>query len=341
MANDQKSCVSGRAAFDPAGETLHDGDYLANVIAVRSYKEMRRFLVRHVAPHADGRIRKLLALDDESRALLLSKDQRAVDAWAVAIWTADVERHARRRLWFDAAGSDPYRHVPSVIVDRNAMGMFFPIKAPGGTLTVPQAQWLLRHATLSTLLHRFARARSLVEGMVNAGSVGLGEDMLGPNRLEMRGELLLSGEMRFVARGAPMNGSFESLPHRTKEARRAFSDDARRRRVEALQRLCSGLCLRFSWHAGWVVVASSTPDRDGHGVKRHRLFAEGRPHFVIFETSTGWCARLVAIPLEVHDEKPWMAIDTLRIAFERYRQLPGRAKTLPCPPQTVANPASH
>jgi hypothetical protein len=146
VATDQKTCVSGRAAFDPNGEALRDGDQLANAISVQSYRELRRLLVRHVAPHADGTIRKLLALDEESRTQALSRSQRAVDAWAVAIWTADIERHARERLWFDGAGSEPYRPVPYVKVNQAAMGMTFPTKAPGGRLTVPQAQWLLRHA---------------------------------------------------------------------------------------------------------------------------------------------------------------------------------------------------
>jgi hypothetical protein len=39
------------------------------------------------------------------------------------------------------------------------------VKSPNGLLRVPQADRVLRHATLATLRHRFARAKALAIGI--------------------------------------------------------------------------------------------------------------------------------------------------------------------------------
>jgi hypothetical protein len=72
-----QSCAS---AFDPDDDVLWDGDYLAYVVASQSYRRLRKFITRHVAPRADARIRRLLRIGAEERARILSNDPRAMDA---------------------------------------------------------------------------------------------------------------------------------------------------------------------------------------------------------------------------------------------------------------------
>jgi len=87
------------------------------------------------------------------------------------------------------------------------------------------------------------------------------------------------------------------------------------RRVNVLVYLNEG------WQEGWGVGTSTTPCfASGGSAKFHRLFSEGRPTFVLFRTETGWCARMVGVPLEVHDSAPWKVFNTLRHAYTRYLQ---------------------
>ncbi len=327
------STLAKASAFGSEGEILWDGDYMAYVVAMQSYRSLRRFITRHVAPHADSRIRCLLRLDAEARARTLLDDPRALDAWAVAIWSSDLERKASLRLWTQLSHPEMLDRIPQVVLDRDAMGMEFAVKAPDGPLRAAQADWLLRHATLATLRHRFARARALARGMARASDAVLGKDMLGGNSLVLTGEVLDGGDLQFTVEAEPMRGTLAPRPHQTKVQRRMAAEVLRQQRLQELMQLCTGPCLRFSWLDGWGVASSSVPNPAvGVNVKRHRLFAVGRPAFVLFATPTGWCARMADVPLEAHDDMPWKVIDTLRHAYTRYKKLQeGRAAEFAAP----------
>ncbi len=349
------STLAKASAFGATGEILWDGDYLARIVAMQSYQSLRRFITRHVAPHADSRIRCLLRLGAEARARALLDDPRMLDAWAVAIWSSDLERMVSLRLWTQLSHPVVLDRIPRVVLDRDAMGMEFAVKAPNGPLRTVQAGWLLGHATLATLRHRFARARALARGMARAGDAVLGKDMLGGNSLALTGEVQDGGDLKFTVEAEPMRDTLTPRPHQTKAQRRMAAEVLRQQRLQKLMQLCAGPCLRFSWRDGWGVASSSVPSLGvGVGVKRHRLFAVGRPAFVLFATQTGWCARMADVPLEVHDDMPWKVIDTLRHAFTRYKKLQeGRpaefaapadvqpAEVDSSPPRTVARLATQ
>jgi hypothetical protein len=313
------SCAS---AFDPDDDVLWDGDYLAYVVASQSYRRLRKFITRHVVPHADARIRRLMRVSAEERARIISDDPRAMDAWAVAIWSSDLDRKAVSRHW--TKSSEPWTArdpKPPIVLDRDAMGMELTVKAPKGLLRVAQADWVLRHATLATLRHRFARAKALAVGMARAGDADSGQDMLGANKLALTGEVLDTGALQFTVNAEPMCDTLTPCPQRTKEERRLADESLRQRHLAEIKERCAGPCLRFSWREGWGVAPSSVPDlAAGVSVKRHRLFAAGRPAFLLFATPTGWCARMVEACLEVHDDLPWKVIDTLRHAYTRYKK---------------------
>jgi hypothetical protein len=315
--------VSTRArasAFNFKDELLWDGDYLAAIVAMQSYRSLRRFITRHVAPHADRRIRELLKREAEERAGMLTNDGRALDAWTVALWSYDIELRVHQRLWSrwhpTCAGD-----APKVALNKDSMAMEFVVKAPHGRLHVAQAHWLLRHATMANLTHRFARARALARGMAQAHDIELEGELIGLSRLTLFGEVLDGGDLQFTADAEVMQDVLTPRPQREKAERRIAAAEAHQRRLQWLRGLCSGLCLRFSWRDGWTVSASTVPDiAAAVAIKRNRLFAEGRPAFILFATSTGCCARMVDVPLEVLDDQPWMAIDTLRHAYVRYRR---------------------
>ncbi len=320
------STLSGPEAFPAKDDLLWDGDYLARVVASQSYRSLRRFIAGHVAPHADSRIRRLLQLNTEKRVEALVRDPRALAAWAVALWSMDLECNAKLRLW--EAWEDlrqPTRRecVPRAVLDRDSMGITLSVSAPSGPLRVAQGTWLLQHATLAVLRYRFGLAQALALGMAQAHDGELSKGMLGRNRLELTAEVLPSGGLRFTVEAEATAPTLVPRPHRSKNERRRLWEEAKQQRLQALRGICSGPCLRFTWRDGWEVVSSSVPDvADGITIRKNRLFAEGRPAFVLFAAADGYCARVIDAPLEVVDGTPWKAVDTLRHAFSRYRKHP-------------------
>ena len=320
MANRLTTTSARASAFDMDGELLWDGDYLAFVIAAQTYRSLRRFITHHVAPGADSRIRSMLCLEIDPRAKVLSQDPRALDAWAVAIWSADLEGKASHPRWTipsTPCGRDREASRPSLV--RDAMGMTLSIKAPDGPLRVSQGDWILGHATLAILRDRFARARALAQGMADAGEAELGGEMIGRNRLTLTGEVLQCGELRFTVDAATLPNTLAPRPHRSKSERRARLIELGRRRRDQLSQICAGPCLRFTLRDGWRVATSAVPDlAAGIDVRRNRLFCDGRPPFILFSIPGGWCARMIEAPVEVLDDAPWKTIDTLRYAYSRY-----------------------
>lgn len=315
------STLARATAFNVDDDWLWDGDYLATIVAVQSYRSLRRFIARHVAPCADSQIRRLLRSDPEACARRLADDSRALDAWAVALWSNDIECDVFGRLWNRHLHCGERAEVTRVVLNRDAMAMEFDVKAPNGALRVAQAQWLLRHATLAVLRHRFGRARALAHGMANAGEAVLVDDLIGPSRLSLAGEVLDTGDLHFTADAELMQDVLVPRPQRPKDERRIVATEFDRQRLQKLKGLCAGPCLRYTWRDGWTVAPSTQPPVDaGLLIKRNRLFTQGRPAFIIFATSTGFCARMVDVPLEVLDECAWKTIDTLRHAYARYRK---------------------
>jgi hypothetical protein len=315
------SVLAKASAFSSRAAIVRDGDYLACMVAYRTYRYLRRFIIRHVVPHADGHIRRLLRVDELQRVAAVVARADASDAWAVAIWTHDLERHARERLWAMGGrfGRDPEVRLQ---LDRISFGMDLEVKVPSGRLQEDQAQWLLGHAALATLRRRFARARAVAAGMAKAGDATLHKDLLGRNLLALVGEVLDNGDLRFSAEEEPMRGVLMPASRPSKGDRRGAFEQALLDRRAQLCQCCVGPCLTFSWCDGWSVAASAIPDlAGGVGVRRHRLFVPGRPMFLLFAVPQGWCARMVDSPLQVHDTLPWKAIDTLRHAYTKHAQL--------------------
>ena len=182
---------------------------------------------------------------------------------------------------------------------------------------VLRAGVLQRLEEVDDLLHTAAQA-----GVFQvAHDVELEGELIGLSRLTLFGEVLDGGDLQFTADAEVMQDVLTPRPQRDKGERRIAAAEAHQRRLQWLRGLCTGLCLRFSWRDGWTVSASTVPDiAAGIAIKRNRLFAEGRPAFILFATLTGCCARMVDVPLEVLDDQPWMAIDTLRHAYVRYRR---------------------
>jgi hypothetical protein len=324
---------AGRTAFSDDDEVVRDGDYLAYVVAAQSYRALRRYITRHVVPHADALIRRLLSLAPDQCAQQISDDPRALAAWAVAIWSQDLECEVSSRLWLPRSAPPGRCGMPRAVLDRAAMSMELDVKAPEGLLRQAQADWLLRHATLAVLRHRFARARAVAHGMAQAGDADLGKSMIGRNRLSLAGEADVR-TVRFTVQGERTQDVLLPQPHGTKAARRA----QRLEHLRQLTRVCVGLCLRYSQRDGWGVATSSAPDAASVAVlKRHRLLVEGRPHFLLFPTTTGWCARMERAPLETLDSEPGGAIACLREAYRRYRTLQvERAEEAAAPEPAVA-----
>lgn len=319
------STLTRATAFDVDDELLWDGDYLATTVAFQSYRSLRRFIARHVVPRADSRIRRLLNSAPEECARRLAGDSRALDAWAVALWSVDIECYANYRLWNCLSRADGQAEARRAVLNRDAMAMEFNVKAPNGALSVAQAQWLLQHATMAVLRHRFGRARALAQGMANAGEAVLGDELIGPSSLSLAGEVLNTGDLQFTADAEVMRDVLVPRPQRCLDVRRLAAAEVDLRRLQKLKALCAGICLRYTWRDGWTVAPSTEPRVDaGVIIKRNRLFTQGRPAFVIFATSNGFCARMVDVPLEVLDECAWKAIDTLRHAYTRYAKQQSR-----------------
>jgi hypothetical protein len=143
--------------------------------------------------------------------------------------------------------------------------------------------------------------------------------MFGANKLTLTGEVLGTGAMQFTVNAEPICDTLTPCSHRTKEQRRGADEALRQRRLAEIKERCAAPCLLFSWRDGWGVAPSSVPDlAAGVSVKRHRLCTLGRPAFLLFAVPTGWCARMVAVCVETHDDLPWKAVDTLRHAYVRY-----------------------
>lgn len=324
---------AGATAFSDDDEVVRDGDYLAYVVAAQSYRALRRYITRHVVPRADAQIRRLLSLAPDQCAQQISDDPRALAAWAVAIWSQDLEREVSSRLWLQPAAAPGRRGMPRAVLDRAAMSMELDVAAPEGLLRQAQADWLLRHATLAVLRHRFARARAVAHGMAQAGDAELCESTIGRNRLTLAGEADVR-TVRFTIQGERTENVLLPRPHGTKAARQAERLEQLRQRAQ----VCVGPCLRFSKRDGWGVATSSAPDAAAIAMlRRHRLFVEGRPHFLLFPTTTGWCARMERAPLETLDLEPGGAIACLREAYRRYRTLQvERAKEVVAPQPAAA-----
>lgn len=316
------STQANASAFGVDDVPARDGDWLAYAVGLQSYRCLRRFVTRHVVPHADDRIRRLLRLDEGQRGTLISTDPRALEAWAVALWTFDLEREAPRRLWSDPGRRSCPEPSIGVKLERCAMGMELTVKTASGPLREGQAQWLLGHAVLATLRRRFSIARALARGMAEAEEAALSKDLVGRNKLYLSGEVLIDGALRFTVEAQPQRASLMPCRRPGKsERRQAFEERLRERQTE-LCRCCVGVCLRFSWRNGWTVATSSVPDlAAGVSAKRHPLFVPGRPAFLLFAVPDGWCARLIDSPLEVRDAEPWKVIDTLRHAYMKYTAL--------------------
>jgi hypothetical protein len=294
-------------------------DHLAYVAAIRSYRRLRRFITRHVIPHADARIRKLLRLSPRQRALALAHDPGNVDAWAVAIWSEDLERDVRFRLW--GASLDEYAGTSSGFLDRSAVAMEFDVVVQHGPMGRRQARWLLEHATLAVLKHRFNQARAIAAAMAAAGDATCSSDLIGRSQLTVSGEIS-SSRVQFAFTDDAPHEPLAARQLRSKSVRKNAQAMLRRARQEELASCCSGRCLRFCWREGWLAADSSKPTLDTIGsIKRHRLFVQGRPHFVLFRTITGWCARMEAAPIEAHGAQPCDAIGALRHAYTQHHKM--------------------
>lgn len=328
MTQASSTWTASPVAFDQKGESLRFGDEMAREVALRAYRFLRRFIVDHLVPDADARIRRMLSMQPRARAVRMRQDPRAIDAWAVAIWSSDMEMAALCRLWTRQPIMSERQRI-SITLNRDAMGMAMDISLGHRPLLASQGEWLLWHATMALLRHRFGKARALAAGMAKAGYADLGEAMVGPSRLTVSGEVLSDGGVHFRVTGEVMSGLLQAAPSSLKAQRAAAASQEQHRVGEARARICAGPCLRFCWREGWSAGSATAPNvAAGVVVKRNRLFLKDRPAFIIFATPTGWCARTIHEPVEVHDSEPWTAIDTLRHAVVRYRDLlEGRASS--------------
>lgn len=323
MTGKVTATMSARAAaFNNKDAVVWDGDHLAEAIALESYRSLRRYITRHVAPRADARVRKLLRHGLEERAEMVSCDERSLNAWAVALWSQDLEAHAFARHWHRRADLSVRDSDHWLSLNQDAMEMELKVKAPGGRLRTGQCEWLLGHATLAIMKHRFVRARAIALGMARARMVELDDGLIGRSNLVMSGELKDSGDLKFTVHAEAADDQLAPRAIRSKGERRCAAAELSRQRLETFRMLCAGPCLRFTWREGWCVASSTAPQLDASViVRRNRLFVEGHPLFILFPAASGYCARMVDVTLEVLDDEPWKAIDTLRHAYTRYKRL--------------------
>lgn len=248
---------------------------------------------------------------------------RAVLAFAVLLWTYDVEPNVQQHRWPDrpppagSAGGLSKRTMAAASVQPPALG----------TVDIAGQQWLAYHAAGTAMQVAWRDAEAMAALATRIGIVG---DVRGAQSPPQAGHWWAAarphGTLCFVARDHA-GTMWQVAPRQDKRARcmaLAASRAARHRQVLAA---CEGPCLTYSMLTGWE-AKHGVPPVDA-AMRRLRLLGlDGkRPHFWLYRAADGrFVARLCQSRLQALGAAPTTAIAALREAalgyMRRYGSLP-------------------
>jgi len=288
------------------------------------YRAMARHVRRHIAPDSTRWLRRFVTAGGPLQAgHLLREAPRAVLAFAVLLWTHDVEPNVQQHRWPDrpppagSAGGLSKRVMAAASVQPPAFG----------TVDFAGQQWLAYHAAGTAMQVAWRDAEAMATLAAHIGIVGCVRGAQSPPQAgHWWAAARPHGTLCFAARdhGGKM---WQAAPRQDKRARclaLAASQAARHRKVLAA---CEGPCLTYSMLTGWE-AKHGVPPVDA-AMRRLRLLGlDGkRPHFWLYHGADGrFVARLCQSRLQALGAAPTTAIAALRTAaldyVRRYGSLP-------------------
>lgn len=286
------------------------------------YHALQRHIGRHVAPQANARIARLIALQAPSAlGQQIAKCQKDRLAWAFLLWLCSIEPNVLQRRWGKRAGLPQGGSFArqSVHLDFGQLLHHLPVSIDREAKSKGQAQWLQWHAAETVLLDLWGRAVSAAEDMAACG-FATRESRIEADPPILKGQVRADGSATFRRPTGSVPGRLPPAPRSSKHVRRERQAKKQSGRSDSLNAVARSPCLRFSWENGWQVMDAAKPHRglDGQDIRRFRLFEKGRPHAYLIRTAEGFVGRLVAPSIEVVDTTAWKAIDLLRAAYRRH-----------------------
>ena len=287
--------------------------YWADTPANHVYKSVSRYLRKHGVRRGDYWVRHFRSLNSHELQQVMQHEPEAVTAWTEWAWAQRVETEVLTRRF-------PYRPPWTESTDPfcgrlTLNGIYacpLTLKSAAISPRSPLQVWLEYQAAGFTLLQHWCAASYQAQVITN----DLSEDAVRrQDPLDWFAGLHPDGHWLFIGHAqapgaAPVR--WPRLPLPNKASRQYAWLKAREESLQAVLSTCTGPCLTWHPHDGWLVSQAAQP-RLAH-CKRHKMLGLSghNPTFWLFEAGEEFVARMCDVRLQVFGRTPKDAIADLR-----------------------------
>jgi len=287
--------------------------YWADTPANHVYKSVSRYLRKHGVRHGDFWVQRFRSLNRHELQQLMQHEPEAVAAWTEWAWAQRVETEVlARRFPYRPPWTEPTHALHGRMLPHGICAC--PLTLNGAAIS-PQSPlhiWLQYQAAGFTLLQHWRAASCQAQAVAHDQS----EDAV---RLQEPVDWCAGqhsdGHWFFVSHAqtsgaAPVRWPRLALPNKADRlcALSRACDQSR----QAVLSVCTGSCLTWHPHDGWLVSQAAQPNLGS--CKRHKLLGltGPKPTFWLFEAGDGFVARMCDARLQVFGSTPKDAIAVLR-----------------------------